>query len=281
MASSIFMPFLRRSWRSLMTPAFGAVTVCLTPSEFFKSAMGSPSSIISLVFTCHFSKDMPAGIFVAVCPASTFNGGNLPTIARLLSGRASSRFMPSLRSSWMAVTTPPVGVLSVCATPAVFVTSAIGSPVLTVSPTLTMYFLNLEPEGAVVGVFPGWTGSAAILPMVAMLRSSAFSTGSPGLMSSCTAITVPSFRAWTVALWPPLPSSTSAMASPFFTTSPFFTWNLLRNTPSGAVVGVSDDPHFKGDNLTLSITTRALSSNRKSILSPWSSSPCVVFTVPR
>mmetsp|Transcript_72687 Transcript_72687/g.206292 ORF Transcript_72687/g.206292 Transcript_72687/m.206292 type:complete len:565 (+) Transcript_72687:1077-2771(+) len=282
MASSMDMPSFMSFCVALTMPVLDAGITSFTPSALVTVATGSPSSTRSPSWTCHLWKVMPAGAFVGVSPGATFKGGSFPTVARLWSCIESSMLMPSCKWSWMAVTTPPFTATTSCSSPLAFFTTAIGSLAFTESPFLTKYFTKVAPSGASVAVSPAgpvWTGSAGILPMDAMLRSSTFSTGSPGFSFSCLAVTKPSLGEVITLVLPSL-SVTVAMGSPFLTTSPTSAFHSLKVEPSSTVVGALPGPLARGSSCGSATTTRALSSSLMSIFSSFLSLVWVAMTVP-
>mmetsp|Transcript_48199 Transcript_48199/g.153840 ORF Transcript_48199/g.153840 Transcript_48199/m.153840 type:complete len:359 (-) Transcript_48199:805-1881(-) len=283
-ASSTLMPFLSSSCRSRTTPALHAGTLCTAPGlsptspAIRRSVTASPSSTTSPTPTRHASNCMPGGTLTAACPGPNSSGESLPTTARARSGRRSSRLKPLRRRSCRSNTIPLLAAGTVCLTRSLHATSATGSPLPMVSPTLTRYFLKMQPAGAADFSCPGPTCSACNIPSVATFLSLVCSTRSPGFSSCCNAITTPSLVAATILTFPFL-SFTLATRSPFATRSPSLTRYLSNKVPAGAIVGLSFRLLLSGFSTGLSITTMALSSSFMSGLSPrWSL--CKLETVP-
>mmetsp|Transcript_63472 Transcript_63472/g.175953 ORF Transcript_63472/g.175953 Transcript_63472/m.175953 type:complete len:247 (+) Transcript_63472:1298-2038(+) len=223
MTSSTLMPGRRPSWRASTTPALLALTAVVTPSRVFTSQMGSPAFTKSYLATRHFTNSAPAGTLLADDLASTSSGGkrfSSPTSTMLRSSvKAVSRCMPVRSFSCRDTTLPDLVALTHFSAPVASLTFASGAPTSTLSPTSTRYSTKMLPCGAATPVLLDARDNLGKCEIVATLRSSTASMGSPGLRALCVSFTMPSLPAVSISTWPSA-VCTSAMGSPRRTASP-------------------------------------------------------------
>mmetsp|Transcript_19341 Transcript_19341/g.53158 ORF Transcript_19341/g.53158 Transcript_19341/m.53158 type:complete len:650 (+) Transcript_19341:1061-3010(+) len=286
----IASPFESLSCRSITVPVFEAVTIfSVKPPAPFNLQMSSPSFTVSPTSAsqesnCHSPS---LGPMDPAAWSGTSRGGSWPRTTSVLDDMTSSRSIPGLRWSWVAVTTPGLSDFRPLSLPSGPFTTATAVPVLMTSPFFTVYLTNLVPSGraseTTMGLSLSSIGNGASLPMVMRFPSSTNSRSSPFLRLSCRALTIP-FAVDLTTFSLPLGDSTTKMPSPSWTPSYCSLRYFLNFVPLGRFVTCGSSPADRstGSGARLSLPTTAITwfEVRASKLSPFFSLSCTASTMP-
>mmetsp|Transcript_110729 Transcript_110729/g.269083 ORF Transcript_110729/g.269083 Transcript_110729/m.269083 type:complete len:330 (-) Transcript_110729:1108-2097(-) len=214
---------------------------------------------------------LPTAVKSAACcvPSVRGRGANLPVVHKL---RSATRSMgvPGLRSC-KSVMMPPWVAFLMMLLPCPSLISAIGWPILMMSPFFTLYSTNVIP-GSTTAACTLWSSSGP--NGLSGSREISFlsldlAMGSPGFKSSCRAFTLPQAVASSSTSLP-VASFTTAMASPSSTGSPtltrYFTNVESAGTPPSFPLfpgppSTTSPPTGSGSKKDISMVARVFSSS--------------------